>query len=550
MCGIYFGCVCERCRKHAVNIDSLQRRGPDATRDSTDGTFRSIFSRLCIQGVPDIKEVSNIDGMQPFTRSNVHLMANGEIFGHKKLAHDHKIICDTKSDCEIILGLYLKYGIETTVYEIEGQYAFVIYDERKKVVIFGRDIVGKMPLYYAVNDEKCLSISSMIAPLLKSSQEHHIQHVLPARYYVYDIATSTLSSMQYWIPVYLPIEFSDFVIGQNLVESIEEHVNNCEREYGFLLSGGLDSSAILALAMQTEIKLPVQVYTFGFSENAPDVMAAALVVSHLKSIYGADSIRWHCIIKSIEEGLAAIPEVITAIETYDTTTIRASVPMFLLCKHIRETSNIRMLISGEGSDELFGGYLYFQYAPNEYAFRAEIIKRLQRIYLYDALRADRCVSYWGMEVRPPFLSEKLINSVLNSTNLKKDERNSKQLLRDVLTELCRDDAVGLLPNSILNGKKEAFSDAVGVPTNEAFDWKTQIKVWCKKTMQENKEIDANKSFNPHNPPVTDEEKCFQYLFYKKFGPCWQILDEIWLPNQDFIQTGREPSATVLPNYNS
>ncbi len=547
MCGIYFGCVCESCRKHIVDISSLQRRGPDATtdvffpkNDAAPMRFRSIFTRLCIQGVTD--------GAQPFSRAGVHLIVNGEIYNSKQLMHDHKIVCDTKSDCEVILGLYLKYGIEHTVNEINDQYAFVIHDERKNVVIFGRDIVGKMPLYYAVNDEKCLSISSMVAPLLKSSQEHHIQHVLPARYYIYDIGTRTLSAMQYWIPVYLPIEFSDSVIAERLIESVEERVGNCEREYGFLLSGGLDSSAILALAMQTEIKLPVDVYTFGFSEKAPDVIAAATVVDYLRGVYGADSIRWHCIIKPIEDGLTTIPEVISAIETYDTTTIRASVPMLLLCEEIRKTSDIRVLISGEGSDELFGGYRYFQYAPNDFAFRAEIIKRLERIYLYDALRADRCISYYGMEMRAPFLAEKLINSVLNSTNLQLSSKNSKQLLRDILATLPHNDAAPLLPKCILDGKKEAFSDAVGVPQDPSRDWKTQIKLWCQQLMLEHKEIGAADCINPRNPPQTDEEKCFQYLFHKKFGPCWQILDEIWLPNQDFIATGREPSATVLPNY--
>ena len=236
--------------------------------------------------------------------------------------------------------------------------------------------------------------------------------------------------------------------------------------------------------------------------------------------------------------------------------------MYLISKYIAKNTDVKVILSGEGSDELFGGYLYFKYAPDDKAFRVEIIDRLNELYLYDVLRADRTTAAWGLEIRPPFLDDDFVEKTLNCAYLKTGKTNTKELIRDCVAEYK------LLPDEILHGKKEAFSDAVGL------EWKERIQAHANQFVKEflTEEIieqpvnihdgyelfSSYKSnwalaktpheYSKHIVPETNEMKYFQYLFNRKFPDSWHLLPHLWLPNQNWVKTGVEPSARILPNY--
>jgi asparagine synthase (glutamine-hydrolysing) len=292
---------------------------------------------------------------------------------------------------------------------------------------------------------------------------------------------------------------------------------------------------ILGIALKyyldKNVAVKFDVFTFGFSNEAPDVISAKLAIGWFNERY-PNCINWHLVIRTIEEGLNTLPAVIDAVETYDTTTIRASTPMYLLSKYIA-TTNVKVIISGEGSDELFGGYLYFKHAPNEVAFRAEILTLLNNLFYFDALRADRSTAAHGLEVRPPFLDRTFVNAVLGHRNLKPGT-NTKQLLRDIFEHM------DIIPKEILHGRKEAFSDAVGLL------WKDSIGVWCDGFKYD---PTLEKLFVSLGiPPETSEMKYYQYMFGTKYYSAYHITPTLWLPNQTWVKTGVEPSARVLPNY--
>jgi asparagine synthase (glutamine-hydrolysing) len=488
----------------------------------------------------------------------------------------------TKSDCEIILHLYIKMGIEKLVNMLDGEFAFIIIDTNKKQFYFARDIFGIKPLYYSYDGNE-LFISSEIKAIY-----NNVNHVLPRVLYNISYANdkSIFSTMDYYQLTYNPNPYSNnFKIMQKLKLAVIKRIKQANEniDVGFLLSGGLDSSITTSLALEyyskQENKYVPNLYTIGFEENAPDIKSAKIMVEWLKQRYGDKSFKWHLVILPINDGISALNDVIWHLETYDTTTIRASTPMYLISQYIKKyTPTVKVIISGEGSDELFGGYLYFKYAPNDFAFRSEIIYLLNNLYLYDVLRADRTTAAFGLEVRPPFLDKELIETVLSSYGLTYDQDTTKKLLRDCLK------GQNLLPNEILIGKKEAFSDAVG------YNWKKSITDYCSKVNNniiENHNIndtinnnDINDTINNndinymtntttdnndlqilelnnyqkiismcHIKPETNEQFHYQKIFVQLFGNQLYLLPKYWLPNQQWVNTGSEPSATILNCYN-
>jgi asparagine synthase (glutamine-hydrolysing) len=519
MCGIY------SCFHHGsppvYRHDCIKPRGPDETKTIKGYDFTLVFYRLNIVGVGN--------GHQPFSDNGVYLMCNGEIYNHSTLENEHSIQCDTNSDCEIILHMYKKFGIEKTVTSLEGEFAFVIYDTNKKLVYFARDYIGIKPLYFSKTSE-CLEIASSINAL---SFRDNICHVKPNQLYVYDMNAKSLSIQPYGCLKYNGVGIvSHEYLYNSLLDSLRKRITQSERPVGFLLSGGLDSSTLLSMALEHKMIEKPEVFTFGFEENASDVKAATLMVEWLRSKYGKDCIKWHLVIQPLSSGIAVIPTVIKALETYDTTTIRASVPMYLISKYIELNTDIRVIISGEGADELFGGYLYFLYAPNNQAFRAEIIHLLNNLYLYDCLRADRVTAICGLEVRPPFLDFAFVNNVLLSKDLCCDKTTTKKLLRDILR------SHDILPDDILNGKKEAFSDAVGL------SWLDHVEEYSRKIFFSDEII-----YSKFIEPSTCTSKYFQKLFSDLVGVNqWHLLKKLWLPNQDWVNTGGESSARILSVY--
>ena len=576
MCGIYlyanlksiFTSNITENKENKINynnpFNSLAHRGPDDFKNIKieNENISLSFYRLAIVGNQNIS--------QPFEKNGVYVVANAEIYNYKHLRMIYDISeneMKTGSDCEIILHLYLKLGIEKLVNLLDGEFAFVIIDTNTKQIYFARDIFGVKPLYYSLTQEE-LFISSEIKGIYTNAN-----HVLPRKIYNLSYLSNKpiLSIMDYYNLKYEPNPYSsNFKIYQSLRLAVEKRIKQANEnvEVGFLLSGGLDSSLTTSLALEyyskQQNKYKPHLYTIGFEENAPDIISAKIMIEWFKNKYGPDSFHWHLIILPILEGINSLNNVIWHLETYDTTTIRASTPMFLLSQYIKQnTPNVKIIISGEGSDELFGGYLYFNYAPNNFSFRSEIIYLLNNLYLYDVLRADRTTAAFGLEIRPPFLDKNLIENVLSSPNLTYNKNFTKNLLRECIQPY------NLLPENILYGKKEAFSDAVG------YSWKKEIAEYCN-VLYENinekyKNLSNLNSLNSLNSlsdeklldykfygkiinltnikPETDEQYHYQKIFYQLFGNQFYLLNKYWLPNQQWIETGTEPSATILNCYN-
>lgn len=529
MCGIYFGYH----RGHGqpeVKHNELKRRGPDATRIIDEKEFFAAFYRLAIVGVSD--------GMQPFEFDDCVLLCNGEIYNHDALSKISEP-SRTGSDCECIIWMYKKHGIENTVRILDGEFAFVLYDKKTQLIHFARDRFGRKPLFYSsfldeVDESKIegIEMSSTYSGLVNDGFRDIVK---PGYLYTYDVAHKDLAIQQYHVFMYEPENYEGEHIYMGLYEGVIKRITQSERPVGFLLSGGFDSSLVLSIALHSKMmKQTPHVFTIGFEERASDVLAAERMVNWLKEKYGQDCLIWHKVILPIEAGLEKLDEVVLALETYDTTTIRASTPMYLISEYIAKNTDVKVILSGEGSDELFGGYLYFKFAPNDVSFRAEILSLLRNLYLYDVLRADRATAAHGLEIRTPFLDDNFVDIVLGCRELKASKTTTKELIRNAFRR-SRDP---LLPDEILNGKKEAFSDAVGL------SWKDSITKYASEKVK----TLPNSEYSPHIIPESDEAKYFQYLFNKHFPDSWHLLPKLWLPNQNWVITGSEPSARVLSVY--
>ena len=533
MCGIY-ACFHHGNQPNEYKYENIKNRGPDETNIIDDNDYKIVFHRLAIVGIKG--------GSQPFQINNIQLICNGEIYNYRELEKKYNLINTTGSDCEVILHMYCLFGIEKTLNEIRGEFAFILVDKNINVVHFVRDPIGIKPLYInSVIDEKTkkynmLELSSIIRGF--ADKINNCEHVLPSYIYTYDINKRILSNQKYVELKYTPNLFiNKYNIYERLENAIIRRITQSERPLGFFLSGGIDSCTVLSIAMKSGLlKGTPHVFTFGFDKNAHDVKMAKIMVDWLKKKYGDNCLEWHCVIEPVETGLNILPEVINMLETYDTTTIRASTPMYILSKYIRDNTDVKVLLSGEGSDELFGGYLYNLYAPNEYAFRSEILNALNNLYIYDVLRADRSTAECGLEVRPPFLDIDLINTVLSCDELKSSKVTTKKLLRDTIK------IFNILPDEILNGRKEAFSDAVGL------DWLDEIEKYANKQLNVYNIVENSNGLSQHNKPKGITEYYFQKIFSELFPNKWYILPKIWMPNQSWVDTGGESSARVLPIY--
>lgn len=543
-----------------TNYDNIKPRGPDETFIINNDDSLLVFHRLTINGDNSL-ESNSTRGMQPMHYNNCTIMCNGEIYNHKDLEKKYDISVSTMSDCEVLLHLYRIVGIEKMLDEIDGEFAFILLDNNQNVVHFARDPIGVKPLYMKTitinNKIEMLELSSTISGMYSDDQPSKVEHVIPRTLYTFDRANKTISQSPYCTWQYKPdIQVTEDVIYNCLVDAVIKRITNCNREVGFFLSGGIDSCTVLSIALANgKFNYVPQAYTFAFSEDAVDAVAAGKMVKWLKGKYGENCIKWHLVIDTIENGIGNIEETISVLETYDTTTIRAGCPMYMLSKYIAKyTPNTKVLLSGEGSDELFGGYLYNLYAPNKWAFRAEIIKALNEMYMYDVLRADRVTAACGLEVRPPFLDKVLILAVLSYTKLVPDTP-TKLILRNVLGKNL------VLPDEILHSRKEAFSDAVGL------DWQDSIASYTYGLYENVDCITINDGIRIKLDGIggdirditmvvndslikvySNTNLYFIETFAKIFGDMFHLLPKYWLPNQDWVDTGCESSARALPMY--
>ena len=497
MCGI-FGYICSRPNDMGLTHSPLPTlvnmggenysRGPDGciVREiRTDEYYICAqFHRLSIVGVQN--------GDQPFVSKDgsIWVMVNGEIYNYQSLIINHQLEVETKSDCEVVLKLYDKYGIEKTINLLDGVWAIVIFNTIDGEVHFARDMWGVRPLHYATGLKMFSKEHSAIADLAVSSTAKSLKNenydwVLPRIIYTFkrgDDGFFQLSMKPYVNLIYRNICDSQEIESKNISkqyqgmlndgvlipylfrEAVIKRIVNTERPVGFFLSGGLDSSLVLATAMEYLWSLPspptdpIDVFSIGTKGFSADLEASQTLVSWLKNRYGDNSIKHH-IVDFNNWNYETLKELIYTIETPDVTTVRASMPMYLLSKYVRDNTQVKIIMSGEGSDELFGGYLYFRNAPTHVDFETESRRLLLDLYKFDVLRCDRSVSSCGLEVRVPFLDRDLSTYVLDTdTYLKMPQRVDRNKIEKFLLRRLFE---GVLPSDILWRVKDGMSDGVG-----------------------------------------------------------------------------------------
>ena len=479
---------------------TIRHRGPDWSGIYSNKNAIIAHERLAI--------VDPSSGQQPlFSQDDRYILAaNGEIYNHKELRDqfpDYNF--STKSDCEVILPLYEKYGPDF-LDKLNGIFAFAIYDSHKDEYFIARDHMGIIPLYIGWDEKNVFYVSSELKAL--EGQCEKIELFPPGQYLI-----SSENKFKKW---YIrDWEYFDNVKSlesdiTKLRESLEDAVKRqlmSDVPYGVLLSGGLDSSITSAIAKKySEKRIETddtqrawwpQLHSFSVGlKGSPDLAAARKVANHIGTVH-------HEIIFTIQEGLDAIKDVIYNLETYDITTVRASTPMYLMARVIK-SMGIKMVLSGEGADELFGGYLYFHKAPSAKDFHEETVRKLKKLHMYDCLRANKSLAAWGVEGRVPFLDKEFID-VAMTLNPKDKMIDNQKMEKWILRKAFED----YLPDEILWRQKEQFSDGVG------YSWIDSLKEYVSDLISDQEMADAKIKF-PIKTPTTKEEYYYRSLFSEHF----------------------------------
>lgn len=505
MCGILalFG--------EEVEVSSylLSHRGPDDYRTKTLGKCRMDFYRLAINDLTDA-------GMQPFRQGDEMLVCNGEIYNYRDFLKGDEV---SKSDCEVLIPMLKDYGLMKTIENINGDFAFVWTNGKR--VVAARDPVGVRPMFYTRYGPDSIAFASEVKALLFLNSEIHI--FPPGHIYDSYINDFVCYHNGYWkVNKYLKTNIHR-ELRETLEHAVHDRIDTTDRDIGFLLSGGLDSSLIASIASRKLGK--IRTFSIGL-EGSPDLEAARTVSRYL----GTD----HTEVKfTVTEGLAHINDVIHSLESYDTTTVRASTPMWLLCKYIKQHTTCRYIFSGEGSDEILGGYLYFHNAPNVDEFACENMRRLRLIHQFDGLRADRCAGAHGLDLIVPFLDKNFIDFCMTINQNEKIDPIEKRILREAFE--------GYLPYEILWRQKDGMSDAVGT------NWVDEIKKYAEDDVDDALFRETRAKARGHNVPLTKEEALYRNIFWKMYGnDNDHLISEIWRPKWTKIT---DPSARLLIEKN-
>ena len=489
-------------RQKALRMSKkIRHRGPDWSGIYCGKTAILAHERLSI--------VDPESGRQPlFSPDGKQVLAvNGEIYNHQEIRERYrgKYEFQTGSDCEVILALYRDKG-PTFVEELNGIFAFALYDEEKDLFMIARDHIGVIPLYIGYDDDGTVYVASELKALEGECQRY--EPFLPGHYW-----WSQDPGMKRWYTRDW-MEYSAVKDNPASSEDIRQALRSAVRRqmmsdvpYGVLLSGGLDSSVISAVAEKfaegrieddgrTKAWWP-RLHSFAVGlKGAPDLAKARMVAEHIGTVH-------HEINYTIQEGLDAIRDVIYFIETYDVTTVRASTPMYLLARVIK-SMGIKMVLSGEGADEIFGGYLYFHKAPNAEEFHKETVRKLSKLHLYDCLRANKSLSAWGVEGRVPFLDKEFMDVAMR-TNPK-----AKMCPGDVMEKrILREAFADLLPEEVAWRQKEQFSDGVG------YGWIDTLKRITEEQVSDYQMQHAAERF-PINTPLCKEEYYYRSIFEEHF----------------------------------
>lgn len=495
-------------------------RGPDDSRIIDTGKGLLGFHRLAIMGL-------HPEGMQPFCLGKNYLVCNGEIYGFEKIKRglSEKYTFKSHSDCEILLPMYQEYGVK--MFEmLDAEFALILYDGEKGEYIAARDPIGIRPLYYGYDKTGTILFASEPKNLVGLAEK--IMPFPPGHYYKNGAFICYRDIAHVETVVHDDLDTVCENIREKLVAGVEKRLV-ADAKVGFLLSGGLDSSLVCAIAAKKSSE-PIKTFAIGMSEDAIDLKYAKQVADYI----GSDHRE---IIMTKEEVLSSLEQVISVLATFDITTIRASMGMYLICKAIHETTDIRVLLTGEISDELFG-YKYTDFAPSGEAFQEESQKRIRELHMYDVLRADRCISVNSLEARVPFGDLDFVEYVLAVDPEMKLNKygKGKYLLRHAF------EGGDYLPEEILWREKAAFSDAVGHSMvdylkeyAESYYTDAQFETLCKKYT--------------HARPFTKESLLYRELFEKYYPQQGEMIVDFWMPNKEWEGCDvNDPSARVLSNY--
>lgn len=581
MCGIF---ALLNTDYHITNYDNIPNhvfnkfiegrlRGPEFSsleKESMNTLFG--FHRLAINGL-------NQESNQPITIDNITLICNGEIFNYKELydlLKPHEITPQTNSDCEVIIHLYHHYGIEQTMKMLDGEFAFILFNKLTNIIYVARDPFGIRPLYtYTSNSTHLIGFASemkMLIDIENSAETNHdgkIHHFTPGKismFHLYKTQDSQKSIWQfykektYFIPkssstaVHITIPYRpanpfypyNEMIYTYLYNAVRKRVLNTERPVACLLSGGLDSSLIAAIAadvhyVEHQSKNPsigdIETYSIGL-EGSEDILYARKVASHIGSKHTE-------IILTEQDFVNSIPEVIKAIESFDTTTVRASIGNYLIGKYIAKHSKAKVILNGDGSDELCGGYLYMHNCPDAIEFDKETRRLLSEIHMYDVLRSDKSISSNGLEPRTPFLDRDFVDMYLSippQTRFHPGHKEcEKYLLRNAFSYIKTNKNQYYLPNEVLWRRKEAFSDGVSKTTRSLYEI-IQEHIETKLSNEEKNALifsDSEKIM-----PTTLEQKYYRILFDKFYPNQYaNILPHYWMPK--YVNANDASARTIM-----
>lgn len=509
----------EQLRNSVLDMSKkIRHRGPDWSGIYTGDNAIISHERLSI--------VDPFSGKQPLISDDgtIILAANGEIYNHKEIRKEFegKYNFKTQSDCEVIIPLYKAYG-KDFIEKLSGIFAFALYDSKKDVYLIARDEIGVIPLYqgwdksgryYVASELKALEGECVSIQEFPNGCYYYSKDKEPVRWY-----KRSWESYENVKNMPKATDEKGEIINPTVIEKVRNGLEEAVRKqlmsdvpYGVLLSGGLDSSIIAAITqkyskkrIETDSKEAAwwpQLHSFAVGlEGSPDLIAAKKAADYIGTVH-------HEIHFTIQEALDALPDVIYHIETYDITTVRASTPMYLLARAIK-SMGIKMVLSGEGSDELFGGYLYFHKAPNAQEFHEELVRKMSKLHLYDCLRANKSLMAWGVEGRVPFLDKEFIDIAMNLNPSDKmnillpdgSQRIEKWIIRKAFEDL--------LPTEICWRQKEQFSDGVG------YNWIDTLKKMTEEKISD-AEFARRENRFPINPPKTKEEYYYREIYSSLF----------------------------------
>ncbi|MCF6442285.1 asparagine synthase B [Pseudoalteromonas luteoviolacea] len=492
----------EKLRAQAIEMSKkLRHRGPDWSGVYSSEKAILVHERLAIVGVAS--------GAQPlYNPEKTHVLAvNGEIYNHKALAEQLEAPFEfqTKSDCEVILALYKQKGPEF-LDDLNGIFAFCLYDEEQDAYLIGRDHIGIIPLYTGRDQHGNFYVASemkALTPICTQIEE------FPPGHYLYSKEGTYHKYYQRDWQNYDAVKDNpaSALDVKNGLEAAVKRQLMCDVPYGVLLSGGLDSSVISAITQQYAAKRiedndasdawwpKLHSFSIGL-EGSPDLAAAQKVADQIGTVH-------HPIHFTVQQGLDALKEVVYHLETYDVTTIRASTPMYLMARYIK-AMGIKMVLSGEGADELFGGYLYFHKAPNSKEFHEELNRKVSKLHMFDCLRANKSMAAWGVEARVPFLDKEFVDIAMRTNpeyKMCKDGRIEKHVIREGFD--------GYIPDDVLWRQKEQFSDGVG------YSWIDSLRDYAEAQVSDQDIANAHYRF-PINTPDSKEAYFYRTIFEEHF----------------------------------